>query len=132
MFTWNDLISVYSLGNSNDLHWKTFHKMFCNASNLEALPNEKLILDNVPLSTIVYDISYMFFNCQALTNIPQNFEIHKNTIDLSYMFYYSFRTSDKPIKNSYYDIFPYNGLLAKSINISHCFENCITLNRFIN
>lgn len=131
-FTWRHLIAIYSLGKTNELYWKSFHNMFCNASILEAIPNEELISQTVTNDKHVYDISYMFYNCPSLNHIPVDFEIHKNTTNLSYMFYNSFRTQDTVIPNSYNDIFPTNGLLAKNIDISHCFENCITLNRFNN
>lgn len=79
----------------------------------------------------VYDTSYMFYNCRSVFNMPQKLKIHEYVINLSYMFFNTFKTYYK--NNTYKPaFFPINGFKGKNINISHCFEDCTNLYGAIN
>lgn len=126
-YTWRNLISIYSLG---DLKWKSFQNSFCNAKKLTTLPNQNLIQNKNEFSSensedLIFNISYMFYNCISISNIPINFTLHKNLIDMSYMFYNCFKAciSSNGFKTG---IFPSNGFYNSStkINVTSMFENC--------
>ena len=118
--TWRHLYSLFSLG---DLKWKSFGNSFCNAINLNKIPNEDII--STTTDTLIFNVSYMFYNCQSISNIPINFKLHKNLIDMSYMFYNCFKacittTGFKP------GMMPDNGFYnsTTAINVTSMFENC--------
>lgn len=67
----------------------------------------------------------MFYNCKTISNIPINFKLHKNLIDMSYMFYNCF---DICITNAGFKpgMMPDNGFYnsTTNINVTSMFENC--------
>lgn len=92
---------------------------------MEKLPNYSIIPDDI---TTVYNASYMFYNCQSIKEFPNNFSLHKNLIDISYMFCnaftkYSVEYNKNIFKNGFY--------YPRTINISHIFENCKTLYGYV-
>jgi hypothetical protein len=82
-YSWRQLRKIYTLGN---LNWKSFENMFANALKLNKLPNQDLLLTNAYYNTnisevingyYVYNVAYMFYNCQSIYNIPIDFKLHK-------------------------------------------------------
>jgi hypothetical protein len=103
-YTWRQLRKVYSLGN---LNWKSFNNMFANAKKLNKIPNEELLQTKIKYDYngnmyngyLVYNTSYMFYNCYSISNFPKDFKLNENFIDMSYMFYNCF--SNKQIHESF-------------------------------
>ena len=76
---------------ANSIENISFYGMFIRCSYLENLINEsKIVTSNV------YDMSYMFYNCESLKELNLSKWNTCNVYDMSYMFYdcYSLRNID--------------------------------------
>jgi hypothetical protein len=81
--------------------------MFANAKKLNKIPNEELLQTKIKYDYngnmyngyLVYNTSYMFYNCYSISNFPKDFKLNENFIDMSYMFYNCF--SNKQIHESF-------------------------------
>lgn len=124
--TWKNLIKIYNIG---WLNYKSFENSFCNAVNLDQLPNTPLIPDDIKT---LYNASHMFYNCQSIYNIPLNFYLNINLLDTSYMFCNCFQFKKPSTNTNISTIFKnkFSNSLIK-INVEAMFKNCINLTGFM-